>query len=70
MGTQNIMPPKQIRTVTIEFADGTTETHLIPDDQGFIQEKFTYEPKPGDVTGISKWGPRLRCFTIFWSVVA
>lgn len=69
MGTQNTMPPKPIKRVTVEFFDGTVETHELPEDQGFIREDFTWEPKP-EGEGLTKWGTKIKTFKITWAVLS
>lgn len=70
MGTQSIMPPRPIKRLVIEYADGEISEVLLPEEgQGFQRERYTYEAKEG-AEGTSKFvgGRKLTIYEIYWVV--
>jgi len=55
-----------LKKITVEFDDGTTQTWILPVETGFVKEEFTYEAKP-NASGLSKWGNKIKMTTIFWA---
>lgn len=55
---------KQVKTITLEYEDGSIETTQLPTGTGFYRERFTYE-EAGDT---KKLVNKLECFEVFWAV--
>lgn len=55
---------KRVRTITLEFEDGTIETIVLPPDTGFYRERYTFE-EGGDTRKLVN---KLECFEVFWAV--
>jgi len=53
-----------LKRVTIEYADGTTDVFDIGDSSGFIREGYTYRQ---DIEGSDKVTAILNTFEIYWA---
>jgi hypothetical protein len=54
---------RPVRTVIIEYDDGTSSVFTLPEGAGFYRERYTYEEDDKD-----KVVNRLDIFEIFWAV--
>jgi len=62
------MSPRAIKSIVIEYEDGTTEAFEIDGalSAGYHRKAYTWEPRENG-QGLSKWGGRVETHEIFWT---
>jgi hypothetical protein len=53
---------RPVKTVILEYEDGTTESIRLPEGAGFYRERYTYQEDEHKVIS------RLDCYEVFWAV--